>query len=68
MSDAQQGATDKAFMNIKQENFSSEPRLSFTGLKASFYHVRVSAFDDQGLEGETGVYDIFYYPPATRVQ
>ncbi len=63
-----QVATDKAFMNIKQENFSSEPHLSFTGLKASFYHVRVSAFDEQGLEGEAGVYDIFYYPPATRVQ
>lgn len=63
-----QVASDKAFMNIKQENFSSEPRVSFTGLKASFYHVRVSAFDDQGLEGEAGVYDIFYYPPATRVQ
>jgi len=63
-----QVATDTTFMNIKQENFSSEPRLSFTGLKASFYHVRVSAFDEQGLEGEAGVYDIFYYPPATRVQ
>ncbi|WP_422630765.1 FecR family protein [Pseudomonas mucidolens] len=63
-----QVASDKAFMNIKQENYSSEPRVSFTGLKASFYHVRVSAFDEQGLEGEAGVYDIFYYPPASRVQ
>lgn len=55
-------------MNIEQENFSSEPKMSFTGLKASFYHVRLSACDDQALEGETGTYDIFYYPPATRVQ
>lgn len=63
-----QVASDKAFMNIKQESFSSEPRVSFSGLEASFYHVRVSAFDQQGLEGEAGVYDIFYYPPASRVR
>lgn len=63
-----QVATDKAFMNIQQENFSSEPKMSFTGLKASFYHVRVSAYDEHGLEGETGVYDIFYYPSATQAQ
>lgn len=63
-----QVATDKTFLNIKQENFSSTPQMSFTGLKASFYHVRLSAYDAHGLEGETGVYDIFYYPPATRVQ
>ncbi|MFC6335995.1 FecR family protein [Pseudomonas karstica] len=63
-----QVATDKEFMNIKQENFSSKPQMRFTGLKASFYHVRLSAYDEQGLEGATGVYDIFYYPPATRVQ
>lgn len=63
-----QVATDTAFMNIKQQNFSDSPQVSFTGLKASFYHVRLSAFDDQGLEGETAVYDIFYYPPASRVQ
>lgn len=61
-----QVATDKAFMNIKQENFSSVPKMSFTGLKASFYHVRLSAYDANGLEGETGVYDIFYYPPTTQ--
>lgn len=63
-----QVATDKTFLDIKQENFSSEPKMSFTGLKASFYHVRVSAYDAHGLEGETGVYDIFYYPPATQAQ
>ena len=63
-----QVATDKAFMNIKQENFSSAPKMSFTGLKASFYHVRLSAYDEQGLEGETGVYDIFYYPPTAQVR
>lgn len=60
-----QVATDKTFLNIQQENYSSEPKMSFTGLKASFYHVRVSAYDEHGLEGETGIYDIFYYPPAT---
>lgn len=63
-----QVATDQAFMNIKQENFSSEPKMSFTGLKASFYHVRLSAYDEHGLEGITGVYDIFYYPPATQAK
>lgn len=63
-----QVATDSAFLNIKQQNFSSEPKMSFTGLKASFYHVRLSAYDEHGLEGETGVYDIFYYPPATQAQ
>lgn len=63
-----QVATDEAFMNIKQENFSTTPKMSFTGLKASFYHVRLSAYDEHGLEGETGVYDIFYYPPTTQVR
>ncbi len=63
-----QVATDTAFLNIKQQNFSSEPKMSFTGLKALFYHVRLSAYDEHGLEGETGVYDIFYYPPATQAQ
>lgn len=63
-----QVATDKAFMNIKQENFSSAPKMSFTGLKASFYHVRLSAYDENGLEGETVVYDIFYYPPTAQVR
>lgn len=63
-----QVATDKSFLNIKQEQFSSTPEVNFSGLKAFFYHVRLSAFDEQGLEGETGVYDIFYYPRTTRVQ
>ncbi|OLF51424.1 FecR domain-containing protein [Pseudomonas chlororaphis] len=63
-----QVATDKAFLNIKQEQFSSTPEVNFSGLEAFFYHVRLSAFDEQGLEGETGVYDIFYYPRTTRVQ
>lgn len=63
-----QVATDKAFMDIKQENFSSAPKMSFTGLKASFYHVRLSAYDENGLEGETGVYDIFYYPPTAQAR
>ena len=63
-----QVATDKDFLNIKQEQFSSTPEVNFTGLKAFFYHVRLSAFDEHGLEGETGVYDIFYYPRTTRVQ
>ncbi|POA22804.1 hypothetical protein C1886_00810 [Pseudomonas sp. FW300-N1A1] len=63
-----QVATDTSFMNIKQEQFSSTPEINFIGLKAFYYHVRLSAFDAQGLEGETGVYDIFYYPRTTRVQ
>lgn len=63
-----QVATDAAFLDIKQEQFSSTPEVKFNGLKAFFYHVRLSAYDAQGLEGETGVYDIFYYPRTTRVQ
>ncbi|MCJ7955594.1 MAG: FecR domain-containing protein [Pseudomonas sp.] len=63
-----QVATDKDFLNIKQEQFSSTPQVNFTGLQAFFYHVRLSAFDAHGLEGETGVYDIFYYPRTSRVQ
>lgn len=63
-----QVATDKDFLNIKQEQFSSTPQVNFTGLQAFFYHVRLSAFDEHGLEGETGVYDIFYYPRTTRVE
>jgi hypothetical protein len=63
-----QVATDTGFMNIKQEQFSATPEINFSGLKAFYYHVRLSAFDQQGLEGETGVYDIFYYPSPSRVQ
>ncbi len=63
-----QVATDAAFLDIKQEQFSSTPEVKFSGLKAFFYHVRLSAYDAQGLEGEAGVYDIFYYPRTTHVQ
>ncbi len=63
-----QVATDTDFLNIKQEQFSNTPEINFSGLKAFFYHVRLSAYDAQGLEGETGVYDIFYYPRTARVQ
>ncbi|MDX4009060.1 hypothetical protein QYP00_21185 [Pseudomonas aeruginosa] len=57
-----QVASDPDFLRIQQERFSSTPEVSFSGLKAAFYHVRLSAFDNDGLEGETSVYDILYYP------
>ncbi|WP_191490252.1 FecR domain-containing protein [Pseudomonas sp. FEN] len=57
-----QVATDATFLDIKQERFSSTPDIHFSGLQAAFYHVRLSAFDEQGLEGQTGVYDIYYWP------
>jgi len=41
-------------MKIKQENFSTASKMSFTGLNASFYRVRVSAFDERHLEGKPG--------------
>ncbi len=63
-----QVATDAAFLNIKQERFSSTPDIHFSGLQAAFYHVRLSAFDEQGLEGQTGVYDIYYWPRTVHVQ
>ncbi len=55
-------------MNIKQENFSTTPKMSFTGLTAWFYQVRMSAYDEHGLEGDTGVYDVFYYPPTAQAR
>ena len=63
-----QVATDAAFLNIKQERFSSTPDIRFSGLQAAFYHVRLSAFDEQGLEGQTGVYDIYYWPRTVHEQ
>lgn len=57
-----QVASDPDFLRIQQERFSSTPEVSFSGLKAAFYHVRLSAFDNDGLEGESSVYDILYYP------
>ena len=55
-------------MKIKQENFSTASKMSFTGLSASFYHVRVSAYDVQRLEGESGGYAIFYRTPTTQAR
>lgn len=63
-----QVATDAAFLNIRQERFSSTPDIRFSGLQAAFYHVRLSAFDEQGLEGQTGVYDIYYWPRTVHEQ
>ncbi|NWD77558.1 FecR domain-containing protein [Pseudomonas gingeri] len=63
-----QVATDADFLNIKQERFSSTPDIRFSGLQAAFYHVRLSAFDEQGLEGQTGVYDIYYWPRMVHEQ
>nr|WP_244159661.1 FecR domain-containing protein [Pseudomonas agarici] len=63
-----QVATDVGFLNIKQERFSSTPQIRFSGLRAAFYHVRLSAFDEQGLEGQTGVYDIYYWPRTFDAQ
>ncbi|MDR0209744.1 MAG: FecR domain-containing protein [Pseudomonas putida] len=57
-----QVASDPSFLRIQQERFSSTPEVSFNNLKAAFYHVRLSAIDENGLEGETSVYDILYYP------
>ncbi|WP_256737018.1 FecR family protein [Pseudomonas gingeri] len=63
-----QVATDVEFLNIKQERFSSTPQIQFSDLQAAFYHVRLSAFDEQGLEGQTGVYDIYYWPRTLHAQ
>ncbi|WP_248797919.1 FecR domain-containing protein [Pseudomonas sp. MWU13-2105] len=63
-----QVATDAAFLDIKQERFSSTPDIRFSGLQAAFYHVRLSAFDEQGLEGQTGIYDIYYWPRTVHEQ
>ena len=63
-----QVATDAAFLNIRQERFSNTPDIRFSGLQAAFYHVRLSAFDEQGLEGQVGVYDIYYWPRTTHEQ
>lgn len=57
-----QVASDPDFLHIQQERFSSTPQVSFSDLEAAFYHVRLSAFDNEGLEGQTSVYDILYYP------
>lgn len=52
-------------MNIKQEISFNASKMGFTGLNASFYHAHVSAYDVQRLEGESGVYVIFYRTPTT---
>ncbi|CAI8997009.1 hypothetical protein EMIT0357P_80176 [Pseudomonas marginalis] len=41
-------------MNIQQEIFSTVSKMSFTGLNASFYHVRVSAYAVQRLRRNRG--------------
>jgi len=41
-------------MNIQQEIFSTAPKMSFTGLNASFYHVRMSAYAVQRLRRNRG--------------
>lgn len=67
MSDPRQGACDKAFMNIKQENSSSTPKNELHWAKRlvlsrAFVGLR------RELPGERNrVYDIFYYPPANRM-
>lgn len=59
-------ASDEQFLRIRQERFSTTPSVSFSELQADTYHVRLSAFDDEGLEGLTSAYQIFYVPARPR--
>lgn len=63
-----QVAGDRQFLDIRQESYSGTPELRFTDLPGAYYHVRLSAFDAQGLEGESAVYDILYLPGATHAR
>lgn len=59
-------ASDEQFLRIRQERFSEMPSVNFSGLPVDTYHVRLSAFDDNGLEGMTSVYQILYLPAWRR--
>ncbi len=63
-----QVANDRQFLKIRQESFSDTPQLTFSDLPGAYYHVRLSAFDDQGLEGESAIYDILYLPGTVHAQ
>lgn len=59
-------ASDEQFLRIRQERFSITPSVRFSGLPADTYHVRLSAFDDDDLEGLTSSYQILYFPVRNR--
>lgn len=59
-----QVASDPRFMRIKREQFSNSTEVSFFGLDLPLYYVRISAFDELGLEGLTSIYHVMHFLPV----
>lgn len=59
-----QVASDPNFMRIKREQLSDSTEVSFSGLDLPLYYVRISAFDESGLEGLTSIYHVMHFLPV----
>lgn len=59
-----QVASDPTFLRIKREQFSAATEVSFTGLDLPLYYVRLTAFDELGLEGLTSIYHVMHFLPV----
>ncbi|MFC7370016.1 MULTISPECIES: FecR family protein [Vreelandella] len=53
-------ADDPDFLNILQEQRSRDGQHSFTGLMPGFYHLRVSAVDELGIEGRSAAFVVLH--------
>lgn len=59
-----QVASDPTFLRIRREQFSSSTQISFTGLDSPLYYMRITAFDELGLEGMASIYHVMHFLPV----
>lgn len=59
-----QVASDPKFLRIRREQFSSSTQVSFSGLDLPLYYVRITAFDELGLEGVASIYHVMHFLPV----
>lgn len=61
-------ATDPDFLNVVRDARTSGRCLAFSGLSAGFYHARLTAISDKGVEGLPGHELVFHRPAAAHVE
>lgn len=60
-------ATDADFYRVVRDSSTTTRELDFSGLDEGLYHLRLTAIDDQGVEGVPGKELMFYHPVGAQV-
>lgn len=60
-------ATDADFYRVVRDSSTTTRELDFLGLDEGLYHLRLTAIDNQGIEGVPGKEMMFYHPVGAQV-